>query len=299
MTDSPTHQGVPTRVLVTGAAGRLGRAVVAHLVTRGVAVTALELTADHALPVDRLVVGSAEDPATVADALSGVDAVVHCAAIPSPTLGTPLEVFATNTTATFVVLDQAARAGISRAAIASSYSITGLPFTRDGVAPHPAYLPIDEALPQQVEEAYGLSKQVDEATAAMICRRFPMAVVALRYPFLGEPDDRLPRLAARYAADPATGARELWAYLDFRDAARAAWLAITRPMTGFHPVFLAAPRTLSGRPTAELVARFHPGVPVRTPLLGHQVPIDLTAAQELLGFTAEHEFTPPSTELPR
>lgn len=293
MTGFPAHQSAPTRVLVTGASGRLGRAVVAHLATLGVAVTALELAADPALPVDRLVVGTAEDPEIVTEALSGVDAVVHCAAIPSPTLGTPLEVFGTNTRATFVVLDQAARAGIGRAAIASSYSITGLPFTRAGVDPHPAYLPIDEALPQQVEEAYGLSKQVDEATAAMICRRFPMAVVALRFPFLGDPDERLPRLAARYAADPATGARELWSYLDFRDAARAAWLAVSRPVTGFHAVFLAAPRTLSRQPTAELVARFHPGVPVRSPLLGHQVPIDLTAVEELLGFTAEHEFPPP------
>jgi nucleoside-diphosphate-sugar epimerase len=280
----------PGRVLVTGASGRLGRAVVDHLHAQGVTVTALELADDPKLPVDRLVVGSATDPAAVTDALSGVDAVIHCAAIPSPTLGTPLEVFSGNTQATFVVLHTAGTAGVRRAAIASSYSITGLPFTRDGVDPHPDYLPIDEALPQRVEESYGLSKQVDEATAAMMCQRFGLTVVALRYPYLGAPEDRLADLAARYVDRPETGARELWAYLDLRDAARAAWLAVTRPLTGFHAFYLAAPQILSARPTAELVERYHPDVPLRAPLPGRQVPMDLSAARELLGFTAEHEF---------
>jgi nucleoside-diphosphate-sugar epimerase len=43
---------------------------------------------------------------------------------------------------------------------------------------HPAYLPMDEKLPLQIEDPYGVSKQVDEATALMMPRRHGLTVVA-------------------------------------------------------------------------------------------------------------------------
>ena len=46
------------------------------------------------------------------------------------------------------------------AALASSFSATGLPWAAR--PRHPAYLPVDEGLPLQNEDPYGLSKQVDE-----------------------------------------------------------------------------------------------------------------------------------------
>ena len=129
------------RVLVTGAAGLLGRCVVDALHASGVAVTALELAAHDDLVVDRLVVGSAGDVDVVRDALDGVNAIVHLAAIRAPGLASPERVFLGNTAATFTVLEQGALAGIRRAAIASSWAITGLPFAR--TLRQPAYLPVD------------------------------------------------------------------------------------------------------------------------------------------------------------
>ena len=57
-------------------------------------------------------------------------------------------------------------------------------------------------------------------------------------------------------------------------------------MTGFHAVLVAAPQTLAPYPTAELLARYHPAVPVRQALPGRAVPMDLSQARDLLGFTA-------------
>jgi nucleoside-diphosphate-sugar epimerase len=283
---------VPSRVLVTGAAGRLGSAVLRVLAAQGVAAVGLDRVDPGG--VETFFTGSAADVDLVARALAGVDAVIHLAAIPRPTLGAPEEVFITNTSATFVVLDQAARAGVRRAVIASSLSITGLPFSPKPAVPD--YLPVDEAMPLQVADPYALSKQADEATAAMVARRDGMSVVALRFPMLGEPEF-LAAEAVTHREDPGYGANVTWAYLDMRDAAMACWRGVTSEVSGAHALYVAAPETLSPYPTADLVARYLPGVPVRAPLPGRSVPIDTSAATALLGFTAEHHFEITPAEL--
>ncbi|GAA4192933.1 NAD(P)-dependent oxidoreductase [Streptosporangium oxazolinicum] len=282
---------VPGRVLVTGAAGRLGRLMLDLLAHQGVAVTALDLRDPGGPVAGRVIVGDVGDPATVRDALDGVDAVAHFAAIPAPVLGTPEEVFCGNTRATFVVLEEAGQAGVRRAAIASSYSVLGFPWASRLL--HPAYLPIDEALPLQVEDPYGLSKQADEATGAMMARRYGMTVVALRFPLLGGPGDKLDKRAEEYAEDPGSGAAELWTYLDGRDAALATWQALTRPIEGYRAIFVTAEDTLAPQPTEELLDRFHPGVERRAPLPGRAVPIDLGEARRLLGLTVRYPFPVP------
>ena len=274
---------VPSRVLVTGAAGRLGSAVLRVLAARGVAVVGLDLRDPGG--VETFFTGRADDAGLVAAALAGVDTVIHLAAIPQPGLDANEKVFVGNAAATFVVLDQAARAGVRRAVIASSLSITGLPFSPRPAAPD--YVPVDEAMPLQVADPYALSKQADEATADMVARRDGMTVVALRFPMLGNPEF-LADQAVEYRDDPGSGAPVLWAYLDLRDAATACWLGVTADVTGARPLYVAAPDTLSPYPTADLLARYLPGVPVRAPLPGRAVPIDTSAATAALGFTAEY-----------
>src|SRR4029077_6492164 len=128
-----------------------GVAVLAELADRGIAATGLALaepadgTGRAADPTGaggwagagtgvaaadgyRATFGDARDPSVVARALADVDAVIHLAAIPTPTADLPRTVFENNTLATFAVLNAAAEAGVQKAAIASSLSITGLPF---------------------------------------------------------------------------------------------------------------------------------------------------------------------------
>ncbi|MFI5892722.1 NAD-dependent epimerase/dehydratase family protein [Actinoplanes sp. NPDC051513] len=275
------------RVLVTGAAGLVGSAVLTLLADRGVPVTALVLEQTPGLLADRVVAGDARCAEVVDEALHDVTDVIHLAAIPTPLHDPDEKVFGHNTLATFTVLDRAGRAGVERAAIASSYAICGLPFARTPL--RMPYLPIDVGLPLQITDPYALSKQVDEATSLMIHRQYGMSVVALRLPFVGTADGRLSETAAKFAHSPQFGAADVWSYLDDRDAARAFVAALRPAVAGHHVVYVAAPSTLAPQPTEWLLETFHPGVP-RPVFAGRSVPIDVTPALDLLDFQAKFVF---------
>jgi nucleoside-diphosphate-sugar epimerase len=278
------------RVVVTGAAGRIGRHVVADLLAHDHEVHAF----DRVAPPDPLVTdgttwhrGEVRDPEPMARLLEAVraEALIHLAAIPSPRHGSSIEVFRTNTQATFVALEAAGMAGVSRVAIASSTSVTGLPFASPPVSPR--YVPVDEDHPNIGNDPYALSKEVDEATARTMHRRHGYQVVALRISNTAPMEDQLVK-AAEVAIDPAGLACELWAYLDIRDGARAFGLAVERDLPGCHVINVMAPDTYSREPTAELLARYHPTSEVRRAIVGREVPFDLTRSRDLLGFEAHY-----------
>jgi nucleoside-diphosphate-sugar epimerase len=274
------------RVLVTGAGGLIGREVSVALAAAGHAVRALVREEDAAtLPdaVEETLLGDVTSPDVVRRAVEGIESVVHLAAIPSPR-GEAVVVFANNVTATFTVLDLAARAGVRRLLTASSISALGLAWAERLRSPD--YVPVDEEHPLRPEECYALSKQVDECTAQMIARRYGAAVLAYRFPFTARREDIESR-AARVASDPGEGSKELWAYLDVRDAARAVRAGVERPIDGYHAVQVVAPDTLSPLPTAELVERFHATAERRAPLEGRSALYTQHRAVELLGFKAE------------
>lgn len=281
---------LPGRVLVTGADGAIGRAITERLVRRGVAVTALSLDFDGDTVADRVIAGDASDEAVVARALDGVGAVVHLAAIPHPSLGTPATVFGTNVVATFTVLSQAGQAGVRRAVIASSVNAFGVPMNSHAV--EPAYYPLDEGIPADIDDAYSLSKQTDEATARMAWRRWGIDVVALRFPLVKDRQTLL-RSAESADRDPAAMAREGWAYLDIRDGIRAIELALTAPLSGAHVVGLSADDVLIDRPAAELLSAFAPAVPVRGPIGAHGPLVDTTRARQLLGWEPHYSIHRP------
>jgi nucleoside-diphosphate-sugar epimerase len=279
------------RVVVTGAGGHIGRYVVDELVAHDHQVRAIDRTA---APADGLAgSGTTWTQADVRDldamvrlfADAHADALIHLAAIPSPLRGSPFEVFTTNTQATFAVLEAAGMAGVPRVAIASSTSVTGLPFASPPVSP--LYVPVDEAHPNVGSDPYALSKETDEATARTMHRRHGYQVVALRISNTSTMEYQL-SVAADVARDPAGLACELWAYLDVRDGARAFRLAVEREIPGCHVVNVMAPDTYSPEPTAELLARYHPAAEIRRPIVGREVPFDLTQSRDLLGFDAEY-----------
>jgi nucleoside-diphosphate-sugar epimerase len=127
---------VPGRVLITGAAGFIGRALMARLRDLGAEPIGIDVRSD---PSSGVRVGSTLDPGAWADALAGVDAVIHGAAVVS-NAATLDDAWRVNVLGTRRVLAAAAAAGVPRFLHISSIMAFGMDFP-DGV---------DESYPTRV-----------------------------------------------------------------------------------------------------------------------------------------------------
>jgi len=103
------------KVLVVGAAGRTGRAVVEQAAAAGHEVTALVRSHDYNVPGVTVRVGDARDAGTVEAAVSGQDAVIDTAGGKTPYKHTTLE---TDVAATIVAAMQ--RHGVRRLVVTST-----------------------------------------------------------------------------------------------------------------------------------------------------------------------------------
>jgi UDP-glucose 4-epimerase len=285
------------RAFVTGASGRLGQAVVEELLAHDYEVVG----ADRASPLDGEVARSTGvrkrafqfaqvdlvDVDKVAGAMSGAQAVIHLGAIPGPNRHPDEVVFGNNTRATFAVLQAARLNGVRKAVIASSISALGPSFSPEPTTP--LYAPVDEDHPLLCADPYGLSKEVDERTAAMFHRRFGLSVAALRFSFVARPDEA-EESAARVRRNPAGSTRTLWSYVDIRDAATAARLALEADGLLFEVFNITAADTLSDIPTAELLREFAPSVEIRRPMPGNASAYSIEKARRMLGYEPAHSW---------
>ncbi|MGI8879537.1 MAG: NAD-dependent epimerase/dehydratase family protein [Jatrophihabitans sp.] len=242
------------KILVTGAAGLVGTAVSDMLRDRGEDVIGVDRS-----PCPVGWVGSWAQADLVSEPLDSLvgasDWVVHLAAVPSPG-GIPDDLlFANNVTATFRVLDAAARTGVRRAVIASSVSIYGLVWADRELSP--SVLPLSESDDLHIEDAYALSKQADENTARMISRRAELPIIALRFPNVSSREDILQR-SHRVELDLGYAHRELWAYLDLADAGRAVHAALSAETTGFLAINAVNEQPLAKVNLSHAIERFYP-----------------------------------------
>lgn len=280
---------------VTGVAGRLGRAVSADLRAHGYQVVGADRVVTDLDGVTS-VRWDGRDVDGLAAAIDGCSALIHLAAIPAPYNHPHQEVFGNNTAATFAALQAAADTGITRAVIASSGSAYGTAFSPTPT--HPRYVPVDEAHPMDNADPYGLSKEVDERTAEMFTRRYPMSVAALRFHWIVTRAEQLEVIAQqrRGEADVKELLRGLWGYVDLRDAARACRLAVETAASapyGFVPMQIAADDILAETPLQELLRRHAPGIEVRHELTAIQGAYSTERAARLIGWRPRHSWRDP------
>ena len=103
-------------IVVTGAAGRLGRRVVELLVNRNRDVLATDQLAADDLPTE-FVRCDLVDANAVDGLLRGAEAVIHMGAIPGPLREEPRFIFENNVASTFNVMTAAAELGLRRSSV--------------------------------------------------------------------------------------------------------------------------------------------------------------------------------------
>ena len=212
--------GDKKRVLITGASGRIGKAMAERLGDR----YRLRLLYNRTVPAEHeaaaaqaresgqaaaiegtpheAVIGNAADLDAMVRACSGVDAVLHLAA--DPAVQAPWEsILNANIIGTYNVYEAAHRAGCNKIIFASSNHATGF-YEKEGVYTTPE-------MPVRPDSYYGVSKAFGEALGRYYVDQYGMSVICLRIgSFQPKPH----------------GVRQLSTWLSHRDMAQLSWRGI-------------------------------------------------------------------------
>jgi UDP-glucose 4-epimerase len=182
-------------VLVTGAGGFLGGALLRRLVASGERTLATDRSAGdggvHALDVTDL------DQVTQAVADAEVDTIFHCGAISGPMVmpDRPLEILRVNVFGTANVLEAARLGRVGRILLCSSVDIYG---SRNSAI-------LEEDAPPDPDTVYGASKVAAEQALIGYCRQHGLDGTSLRFAWIYGPGRRTPSLIPRLLEDGLAG----------------------------------------------------------------------------------------------
>lgn len=280
------------RIVVTGAHGKTGRAVVTDLLAHGHHVVATDAVgrAGHLSELGTpMLVADLTDYGQAVEVLQDADAVVHLANIPAPGMYPPAVTFNRNSTMNFNVFHAAQDAGVGRVVWSSSETTLGLPFDTP-----PRYAPVDEEHYPYPTTTYALSKVVGEALAREISAWSGIPFVGLRLSNVHTPDEYA--AVPGYWSDPHLRKWNLWGYVDVRDVAAACRLALDAPVEGASSYVIAAADTIMDRPSADLMREVFPDVPLTRELGEFETLLCVDRARDVLGYTPRHSWR---TELGR
>jgi len=252
------------RILVTGSSGHLGEALTRVMRAQRHDVTGLDVLDSPSTGV----VGSIADRDSVRRAIAGVDAVVHCATLHKPHVGSHdrAAFIDTNITGTLNLLEEAVAAGVGRFIYTSTTSAFGRALAPPDGAPA-AWITEDVGpVPRNI---YGTTKSAAEALCELISREHALPCVILRTSrFFPEPDDR-DDVRAAYPDLNVKINELLYRRVDLEDVVGAHLLALERaPAIGFGRYIVSATSPFTPADLADIradlpsvVARLYPDYP--------------------------------------
>src|SRR5579859_181962 len=181
----------PSRVLVTGGAGFIGRRLVQALLGTGAEVTVADRRAP-AGPGVRPVVGDLRDPSVADQAVSpGTDAIFHMAAVTSvlKSLDDPAGTYEANVAVTATLLELARARGVRSFLLASTNAVVG----------NIGRTVITERSPLRPLTPYGATKAAAEMLVGCYSAAYGVTGCSLRFsnvygPGMQEKDSFVPRL---------------------------------------------------------------------------------------------------------
>jgi uronate dehydrogenase len=221
------------RILITGSAGRLGRAAVAALHFAGHHVIGLDVRPTPGLPAGQSLVASLAEMAVLREAAKGVDCIIHLAASPDdakyPRGEAPNDgdnfldaLVPNNIVGLYQVLEAARSAKIPRVVLASTGQVVDrkiapnqVPFTATS-KPAPRYL-------------YACTKLFLEAVGQVYSREHGIAVLAVRLGWCPRDAGQVAEIAAEQVHQDV--------YLSPGDTGRFFRATVEANLTGYHIVY--------------------------------------------------------------
>ena len=281
------------KILITGAAGLIGKEVTKGLVAAGHDVLATDLVKDDLSPAQKFVVGDLVSDDFISQLDFHCDAIVHLGSIPRPGIESDEKVLHNNVMGTYHVFANAVENNVPLVIYASSLSIYGFAWS---TGTSPDYVPVDEKHPLHHFESYALSKEVNERSADMWANRSETAFVGLRIPHTHTNlvfTELAQKMRERDKAILEQGAKIFWAYLDLRDAVQGILTVIDKGAQGSKTYNFAAPDTYAPKPTREMMAEFHPTSKIASSLSGYDSIIDCSEWYADFGYEPQHLLERP------
>jgi nucleoside-diphosphate-sugar epimerase len=225
-----------TRVLVTGAAGRLGRAVASRFHADGFDLLATDVVDAHDVGY-RFERADLLDHEAVSALLDGIDVVLHIGNHPGIGPRAPQLVFNENIAMNENVFQGAAERGVPRIVFASTLQLIGSHVDERTVVdppPRPTFPLSGDTLPTPAN-VYALSKTVTETMLQYYAERCGIQCTALRFPLLHHGQDSIMVDAGSERPDDIT---EGFTGLTYDDAAALFLAVVNTDLVGYR-VFMA------------------------------------------------------------
>ena len=281
------------RVLVTGSAGKVGRAAVVALQKAGHEVRATDLIPpvfERPEETDpEYIQADMTDAGDAYAVVSGMDAVVHAAALPEPTHNPPHVVFKNNLMGVFNTLEAAIRFGVPRYVNISSETVPGFFFPEREFLPD--YVPVDEEHPIKPQDPYATAKYFSELLMDGAITRSDIRCISIR-PSWVQHEGNYERNLGPQVRDASVLSPNFWSYIDVYDLADAITLAVESGLPGHEVFYIASPDNVGGRPFEEIVKRYYGDkVEVKKPLSREDAAgISIAKAEKMLGYSPKRSW---------
>jgi len=274
-------------VVVTGAAGKIGRWTVRTILEAGHEVKASDKKLTEESAAKNFIQAELRDYGQVCQLLKGSDAVVHLGNIPTDVRNTPQAIFENNMLVNFNVLEACRDFKIPKLVWASSETVLGYPFVPEQLS----YLPVDEEHPTIVKSTYAMAKLLTENLSGMYHKLTNSQIVTLRFANIYEPDE-YEKIPTMHWNDEQKDIQKknAWAYCDVRDAAKACLLAIENNNLRNQVFHITAPDTIMPDLSQDLINRFFPNVSLKRPIQGHETLMAIDKARKVLGYEPQYTW---------
>ena len=283
-------------LLVTGASGFVGRAVVAQALKEGKLVTGLGRNRPE-LDI-AFIECDLSDAARLESALAdkSFTRILHLASLPGDT-GDPQQMVRVNVNGCLNMLECARKMKVRRFVLASSISAyEWYPGTKFNP---PDYMPVDENHPCRPKDIYSTTKRMQELLVQTYHHQYQLPTAVLRLTAIVGPQGRGGGRGWREFAEkldegkrvqiPHLSANELCHYVDIRDVARMFLVVADHPQAVGEIFNCCGSSPTRGTEFIQIVQNIVPGIEVEVGFpwsmaQGREIAFDMSKAKRLLGF---------------